>query len=103
MKAQRPVSTRTRFGDELTALRLERGLSLRAVARQAGVSASYLSMVVNGYRGLGAPPSDELVERVAQGLELDPFEAFADYRRRHAVEEFPDAIDRLYRRRRAAS
>lgn len=95
------MRARTRFGEELTALRLERGLSLRAVARRAGVSVGNLSEHVTGARGLDRQ-SDELVERVAGALEVDPAEAFGDYRRRRAVEEFPEAIDRLYRRRKAS-
>lgn len=88
----------TAFGAELVQLLEERGLSLRATARASGTSHSHLSMVIHGRRGLGQPPTDELVERLATALEIEP-DTFADYRRRRAVEEYPEAVDRLYRRR----
>lgn len=96
------MAGQTLFGAELTALRLERGLSLRALALLAGVSQGHLSNVSGGTRGLGSPPTDELVERLAAALGVDPAEAFSDYRRRRAVEKYPDAIDKLYRRRQAS-
>lgn len=95
------MSDLTPFGVEVTALLEQRGLSLRALALRAGVSAGHLSMVIHGHRGLGNPPTDELVERLAAALEVEP-DFFADYRRRRAVEDYPEAIDRLYRRRKAS-
>lgn len=91
----------TLFGVELTKLLSERGLSLRAVAERAGTSAGHLSMVIHGKRGLGSPPTDELVERLAAALDVQP-DTFSDYRRRRALEHYPDAIDRLYARRKAS-
>ena len=93
------VSDLTPFGDELTALLSERGLSQSAIERTTGVSHGHLSMVMRGQRGLG--PTDELVERLAVALEVEP-DTFADYRRRRALEEYPDAIDKLYRRKKAS-
>lgn len=95
------VAGLTGFGAELTELLEQRGLSLRALALQVGTSHGHLSMVIHGRRGLGQPPTDELVERLAAALEVEP-DSFADYRRKKAVEEYPDAVDRLYRRRKAS-
>jgi len=94
-------SSLTVFGAELVKLLEERGLSLRAVALKVGTSHSHLSMVIHGKRGLGQPPTDGLVERLAAALEVEP-DTFADYRRKRAVEQYGDAVDRLYRRRKAS-
>lgn len=96
------VAKLTPFGRELTQLLEARGLSLRAVALAAGASVGHLSMVIHGARGLGQPPTDELVERLAAALEIEPDVLSSDYRRRRALEQFPDAIDKLYRRRKAS-
>lgn len=95
------VAKLTPFGRELTQLLEARGLSLRAVALAAGASVGHLSMVIHGARGLGQPPTDELVERLAAALEIEP-DFFADYRRKRAVEQYGDDVDRLYRRRKAS-
>ena len=91
----------TTFGLELAQLLAERGLTLRALERASGVSHGHLSMVMRGRRGLGSPPTDELVERLAAALDVEP-DHFADYRRRRALEQYPEAIDRLYARRKAS-
>lgn len=101
MKPVGAVAKLTPFGAELTALLEQRGLSLRAIALAAGVSAGHLSMVVRGQRGLGLPPTDELVERLAAAVDVEP-DFFSDYRRKRAVEQYGEAVDRLYRRRKAS-
>jgi transcriptional regulator with XRE-family HTH domain len=47
----------------------ELGLSYREIARQAGMSVSFLSRVLAGERGL---PPDDVLLRIAKALEVDP-------------------------------
>ena len=83
------------FPEELDALRRDRGLSYRALARQTGISASYLCNLVTGQRGARA--SDLLIERLAGALGVPPDE-FQEYRVRRVIERSPEAVDELYRR-----
>ena len=82
------------FGDELDDLRRARGLTFRALAAGAGVSAGYLCNLAKGRRG--HRPSDALIRRVADGLEVDPAE-FSEWRCRRVLEH-PDLVDELYGR-----
>ncbi len=51
----------TPFGERIRHLRLERGLTLRAMARDIGISSAYLSALEHGKRGR---PSWYLVQRI---------------------------------------
>lgn len=57
------------FGATLRLLRVDAGVSLRALAQQVGVSSAYLSRVENGHDQ--APTSDRLLE-IARALDLPP-------------------------------
>lgn len=55
----------TPFGKRLRALRAERGLTLKAMASDLGVSPAYLSALEHGHRGR---PNRRFVHRVCQTL-----------------------------------
>ncbi len=55
----------TPFGKRLRALRAERGLTLKAMASDLGVSPAYLSALEHGHRGR---PNRRFVHRVCQSL-----------------------------------
>lgn len=55
----------TPFGRRLRALRAERGLTLKAMAADLGVSPAYLSALEHGHRGR---PNRRFVHRVCQSL-----------------------------------
>lgn len=57
------------FGATLRLLRVDAGISLRALAQAIGVSSAYLSRVENGHDQ--APTTDRLIE-IARALELPP-------------------------------
>jgi transcriptional regulator with XRE-family HTH domain len=82
---------------ELPRLLAERGLSARALAREAGINQSYLSRVLR--RVDYKTPSPELVRRTALALGL-PEDYFAEYRESFVIERIkrdPKLRDRLYR------
>ncbi len=60
------------FGEHIRARRQERRLSLRVVARQAGIDVAYLSRVEVGK----VPPSDQLLESLAAVLAMSIDELF---------------------------
>lgn len=60
-----------KFGEKLKAIRVEKGISLRALAEKIPVTPPYLSDVE---RGLRKPLSGEHIERVAEILALTPEE-----------------------------
>lgn len=85
------------FGEAVTALMAERGLTYRALADQTGLSAGYLNHLVHGNRPV---PSDDVLRTLASALGVEP-EHFREYRVRvitERLEELPDLVDRLYRR-----
>jgi transcriptional regulator with XRE-family HTH domain len=91
----RPFSTRP-FGETLTELMDEAGLTYRALAARTGLSAGYLNHIVHGNRPV---PSDEVIARLADALGVEP-EHFREYRIRvisERLEEMPELADRLYR------
>jgi transcriptional regulator with XRE-family HTH domain len=61
----------TGFGTHLRALRKEKGLSVRALAKQAGLDHSYLSRLERGKEGTYLP-SEESVQALARALGEDP-------------------------------
>jgi len=85
------------FGPTMERLMDESGLTYRALASKTGLSAGYLSHVVNGNRPV---PSNDIVERLAAALGVEP-EHFLEYRVRtitERLERMPELVDRLYRR-----
>lgn len=54
------------FGEELRALRVTAGMDLQTLARRSGVSASYLSRLEAGKRGI---PTLTVLIRLARGLD----------------------------------
>jgi len=59
------------FGSALRALRLEKDYSQRELADRAGIDYTYLSKIE---RGRVAPPSEEVIEKLARHLDADPEE-----------------------------
>jgi transcriptional regulator with XRE-family HTH domain len=57
----------TPFGQRLRALRAERGLTLKQMAADLGVSPAYLSALEHGHRGR---PNRRFVHRVCQALNI---------------------------------
>src|SRR5690242_17457523 len=72
------LRTELPIADALPDLLRERGLSLRAVARRAGVNDAHLSRALRGARSKSV--SGDLAGRVAHALEL-PEDYFIEYRR----------------------
>lgn len=93
---QRKFSERP-FGETLTRLMDERGVTYRGLAAQTGLSAGYLNHMVHGGRPV---PGNDVIERLAAALGVEPAH-FREYRIRVITErlaELPDLVDRLYRR-----
>jgi transcriptional regulator with XRE-family HTH domain len=96
MTARRRFSDKP-FGETVTALMAERGLTYRALADETGLSAGYLNHLVHGNRPV---PSDDVIRTLADSLGVEP-EHFREYRIRvitDRLEELPELVDRLYRR-----
>jgi len=86
------------MAEELPALLEKRGLSIRAMAREANVDAAHLSRVLRGARGKTASP--ELARRVANALGLAD-DYFPEWREAFVVErlrEDPRLRDQIYDR-----
>lgn len=66
------------FGAVIRAQREMRGLTIRAVASEVGISVAYLSRIE---RNREKPPRDELVRRIAAVIGVPNDEAFAAARR----------------------
>jgi transcriptional regulator with XRE-family HTH domain len=85
------------FGETITALMGERGLTYRALAQESGLSAGYLNHLVHGNRPV---PSDDVIATLGRALGVEP-EHFREYRIRRIterLEEMPELVDRLYKR-----
>jgi transcriptional regulator with XRE-family HTH domain len=85
------------FGPAVERLMNETGVTYRALAAKTGLSAGYLNHLVHGNRPV---PSNEVVETLAQSLDVDP-EFFREYRLRvitEKLEAMPELVDRLYKR-----
>src|SRR5881628_2470117 len=85
------------FGASLERLMTQAGVTYRGLAAKTGLSAGYLNHLVHGNRPV---PSNEVIERLAQSLSVDP-EHFREYRLRvitERLENEPDLVDRLYKR-----
>ncbi|MGH9299088.1 MAG: helix-turn-helix domain-containing protein [Acidimicrobiales bacterium] len=90
----RPVAARTSkpFEEEVPALLEERGISLRALGRAAGVGDDHLSRVIRGARGKRATPG--LARRVALALDL-PEDYFVEARLDFVIEQLADRTELL--------
>jgi transcriptional regulator with XRE-family HTH domain len=87
------------FIEELPNLLNQRRLSLRALARQAGVTDAHLSRLLRGI-GYRTKPSANLAHRVALALELPP-DYFREYREALVIEQVknnPQLREELYDR-----
>ena len=85
------------FGETVTALMDEAGLTYRGLAARSGLSAGYLNHIVHGNRPV---PSNDVLAALAEALGVEP-EHFREYRIRAITErlaELPDLVDRLYRK-----
>jgi transcriptional regulator with XRE-family HTH domain len=85
------------FGEALTELMGEQGVTYRALAARTDLSAGYLNHIVHGNRPV---PSDDVIARLAGALDVEPAH-FREYRIRvitEKLEELPELADRLYRR-----
>ena len=85
------------FGDAIEHLMNELGVTYRGLAAKTDLSAGYLNHLVHGNRPV---PSNEVIERLARALDVDP-EHFREYRLRvitEKLERLPAEIDRLYKR-----
>ena len=85
------------FGETVTALMDEAGLTYRGLAGKTGLSAGYLNHIVHGNRPV---PSNDVIATLAGALGVEP-EHFREYRIRlitERLEEMPELVDRLYRR-----
>ncbi|MBX5473734.1 MAG: helix-turn-helix domain-containing protein [Thermoleophilia bacterium] len=85
------------FGPTMERLMAEAGVTYRELAARTSLSAGYLNHLVHGNRPV---PSNEVVERIARALGVEP-EHFREYRLRvitERLEAMPELIDRLYRR-----
>jgi transcriptional regulator with XRE-family HTH domain len=67
-KTRRPVSLSEKFATHLKAERLRRKLSQETLAKKAGLSVSYISMLERGQR---TPPLDTL-ESLSKALGVTP-------------------------------
>ena len=85
------------FGETVTLLMDETGITYRGLAAKTGLSAGYLNHIVHGNRPV---PGNEVVASIARALDVEP-EHFREYRIRlvtERLEEMPELVDRLYRR-----
>ncbi len=89
-----------RFGERVRHLRTQKRLGQRALARAVGVNFTYISKIENGKLDFGDYPSEELILRLAEALEVDAEEMLLlaekiPARIRRRVLERPDAFGRL--------
>jgi transcriptional regulator with XRE-family HTH domain len=89
--------TNERFSDQVPRLLHERGLSIRALARAAGVTDAHLSRVLRRVNYKTA--STDLARRVALALDL-PVDYFPEFREGVVIDRVkhdPKLRDRLYK------
>ena len=95
--AKRRRFSSEQFGDAIERLMNELGVTYRGLAAKTDLSAGYLNHLVHGNRPV---PSNDVIERLAGALDVDP-DHFREYRLRviaEKLERMPDMVDRLYRR-----
>src|SRR6185436_4501518 len=94
---KRPKFSSEPFGAAVERLMNDSATTYRGLAAKTNLSAGYLNHLVHANRPV---PSNEVVERLAAALDVDP-EHFREYRLRvitARLEAMPDMVDRLYRR-----
>lgn len=92
-----PVRTNLPFADEVRRLLKERGISLRALAGEAGISQPYLSRLLR-QADYKKTPSLRVAKAVAEAFGLDP-DYFSEFREMYVIErihESPCLRDELY-------
>ena len=68
-RKERPtINQSSDFGEVVRRRRLKARITLRAMARELGVSAAYVSDIELGHRN---PPQDEMLAKIADLLDLD--------------------------------
>lgn len=95
--ARRRRYTEEPFGDAISRLMAEQGITYRGLANETGLSAGYLNHLVHGNRPV---PSDDVIARLAGALGVDPSH-FREVRIRvisEGLERNPELVDRLYKR-----
>lgn len=60
-----------RFSEQVRLLRTAKGLSQRALGQMIGVSFTYVSKIENEKIDFGDYPSEDLIRKIAQALEVD--------------------------------
>jgi transcriptional regulator with XRE-family HTH domain len=75
------------FGTDLRELRESKGVGLRELARQAGLSVSHLSYIENGDK----VPGPEVLGRLSRALQVDPKTLLRD----RSLSAFAIAVDEL--------
>lgn len=63
----------TLFGQRVRKLRTDQGISLRAIARQVGISPAYLSRIESGQT---SPPAPSVIKALAETLGVEPTNLF---------------------------
>lgn len=89
-----------RFGERVRQLRMQKRFGQRALAHAVGVNFTYISKIENGKLDFGDYPSEELILRLAEALDVDAEEMLIlaekiPARVRKRVLERPDAFGRL--------
>src|SRR5687767_6905073 len=79
-----------RFGEKIRELRLAKGLTLRVLGEQVGVSHAYVSKVENGKLDFGDYPSEVLIGKLAKALDADEEDLLL------LAEKIPEAIRRRF-------
>ena len=85
------------FGEAVSGLMLERGVTYRRLAAETNLSAGYLNHIVHGNRPV---PANEVIASIANALDIEP-DHFREYRLRvimERLERMPDQVDRLYKK-----
>ena len=88
------------FGERVRQLRKAKGLTLRDLAPRVGVGFTYLSRIENGRLNYGDYPSEALIHKLADALDVDEDELLLlaekiPERIRQRVLERPDAFRTL--------
>jgi|LSQX01.2.fsa_nt_gb transcriptional regulator with XRE-family HTH domain len=89
-----------KFGDRIRQLRKAKGLGQRALAKEVGISLTYVSKIENHRLDFGDYPSTDVILRIAVALEANEDELLIlaekiPERIRQRVLERPDAFSRL--------
>ena len=91
-----------KFGNRIRDLRKAKGLSQRALGDMVGVSFTYISKVENEKLDFGDYPSEDLIRKLAEALEIDVDELLILAQKipeqiKERVIERPDAFRKIAR------